>query len=71
MPPKNHKKVIASSGPSTQDVVGQNHLEAIIASDDEFEHLAVEGEERYRFNHNFLHQFSGLIFFSLTALIKI
>jgi hypothetical protein len=70
MPPKKHKKVIASSGPSTQGVVGPKHLEAIIASDDEFEHLAVEAEERYRFNHIFLRQFSDLIFFFFDSVDK-
>jgi hypothetical protein len=57
MPPKNHKKVIASSGPSTQGRVGRKSVEAIIASDDEFEHLAIDAEERYRFNYIFFANF--------------
>ena len=45
MLPKNHKKVTASSGQFAQGHPG--HVAEVIAnSDDEFEHLAVEDEDR-------------------------
>jgi hypothetical protein len=47
MPPKNHKKVIASSGLFTQGHPGQV-AEAIANSSDEFEHLAVASEDEDR-----------------------
>ena len=49
MPPKIHKKVIVSSGPSTQGQAsqGKNTAEVFTDSGDEFEHLTVETEDRY------------------------
>jgi hypothetical protein len=49
MPPK--KKVFASSRPSAQGHIGQrkNITEVIADSDEEFEHLTVEAEDRYVF----------------------
>jgi len=49
MPPKNHKKVVATSGPSTQGYASQQKYaaEVITDSSDEFEHLTAEAEDRY------------------------
>ena len=73
MPPKNRKKAVASIGALTQGCAGQckNTAEVIADSGNEFEHLAVEAEDRYvqtSFSYLILQYLH--VFISLTALMR-
>jgi len=73
MPPKIHKKTVASTGSTTQGRDGQrkNTVEVIADSGDEFEHLTVEAEDRYiqtSFSYLILRYLH--VFISLTALMR-
>jgi len=74
MPPKSSKKVVASAGRTAQGRPGQrkNISSEVVAdsdSGDEFEHLAVEAEDRYPFFFFHIHRYLH-VFISLTALTR-